>query len=83
MRIRLKGKKRGALVFVWGESSRSAVQTLKPVVKYLEKILSRVLRVDLVGKIVDGGFPESGDVSANKPLKRKATAIGKKLARSL
>lgn len=83
LRIRLKGKKRGALVFVWGESSRSAVQTLKPVVKYLEKILSRVLRVDLVGKIVDGGFPESGDVSASKPLKRKATAIGKKLARSL
>jgi multimeric flavodoxin WrbA len=81
LRIRLKGKKDGALVFVWGESGKTAALTLRPVVKYLEKILSRVLRADLIGSIVTGGFPESGDASTNKSLIRKATSIGAKLAR--
>ena len=80
LRIRLKGRKRGALVFVWGESGRTAAQTLSPVIKYLEKILSRVLRVDSVGTIVAGGIPESGYASKKKSLINKATSIGAKLA---
>jgi multimeric flavodoxin WrbA len=81
--LRLKGKKRGAIVFIWGESSRSAARALKPVVKYLEKILTRVLMVNLVGRIVAGGIPEGGDASANRTLVRNARAIGKELALSL
>ncbi len=81
--LRLKGKKRGALVFVWGESGRTAAHNLKPVVKYLEKILSRVLKVHLVGSIITGGIPESRDASARRSLMRRATKIGKDLAFSL
>jgi len=80
LRIRLKGRKRGAVVFVWGEPGKAAAQTLRPVVKYLEKILSRVLRAHLVGTIVAGGMPEGQDTSANKSLIRKARSIGVKLA---
>ena len=81
LRIRLKDRKRGALVFVWGEPGKAAARTLRPIVKYLEKILSRVLKVDLVGSIVVGGLPESGDASMAKSLMRKASSIGEKLAR--
>ncbi|MDH4211784.1 MAG: flavodoxin family protein [candidate division WOR-3 bacterium] len=82
-KLRIRGKKRGAVVFIWGESGRSAARTLKPVVKYLEKILTRVLKADLVGRIVAGGIPESCDASASIKLIRNAEAIGKKMARSL
>ena len=40
-----------------------------------------VLRIDLVGKILVGGLPESGDASMAKSLIRKASSIGEKLAR--
>ena len=83
LRIRLKDRKRGALVFVWGEPGKAAARTLRPIVKYLEKILSRVLKVDLVGSIVVGGLPESGDASSNVQLVKDAWALGKEMAHSL
>lgn len=82
-KLRIKGKKQGAIVFVWGASSKSSGRNLKPIIKYLEKVLRHVLKARIVGRLVAGGIAEIGDASVNSRLIRKARAIGKKMATSL
>ena len=77
---RIKGTKKGAVVFVWAGPGGAYARELKPVVDNLAGVLKGVLKAKIVGRIAASDVAAPGDAGRSPELIRKARAIGGKLA---
>ena len=78
-RLRIRGRKRGAIVFIWAEKSKSYANHRKPSIDFLASVMQYTLKAKIVGKLVGGGISTIGDAAANEGMTRKAMVIGRRL----